>query len=278
MVVQVQTREHWCNKDHEVSHITNHSIPLGSSSSHHVSVPLESSLSYLLPINVLCYVNFQLKEILQPKLMECYSDLKQQGFAVLVKNIELNILNFLRMVDKETASISANHASQVEIFHLTLRNLNGLPHNSAASPRTSSKTNENTVLSIHVSHEAVNFIQKIIQQNSPGTFLGQNNSKEQYVIKFLLKSTPSWNDIAVHGNYIILRTPHENQVKFQVVQLPDSSGGVVINVYVSSEALRCSIHAALLHHLKVIVFFLILFLLNNNVKLPHKQSIIYSTN
>ena len=258
MVVQVRTSQPWFNENCVAPQIVNHSVSLDSSSSHHISIHLEPSLSYLSPIEVSCYICFDMKEILPTLIKDSDRALTEEGFAVLVQRSELSILSFLRSVDAVSSGGHENSTNQIHLFQQTLKSLNTpLPSSASPSDQTS-KNPESSSLSVHVSRDASEFIQKTIMEHGMADNLDGPISKELSVLYFLLFDSRKhlrFDNAAITGNYVLARTPNDEEVKFQVVHSVQGSSAIVhgleVRVHTSSEALRCSIHSSLLMVLEV---------------------------
>ena len=270
MVVQVHTRYPWCNENYEAPQVVSHSVSLDSSCTHSISIPLEAnSLIYLSPIEVSCFICFDLKEILPAGLKASHPALAEEGFAVLVRNSKLSVLNFLRNVDSAistTTFVSENchHPSpnEIQVLQQTLRNLNTSPQISTPS-QTSKKPGSSTkpelcTASIHLSKEAVEFVHKRVPKNTVAENFDEPRSMELSVLYFLLFDSRKhlrFDNAVTRGNYVQTRLPNEEEVKLQVLrssQAPCALGdGLEVRIHTSSEALKCSVHSAVLCILEV---------------------------
>ena len=270
MVVQVHTRYPWCNENHEAPQVASHSVSLDSSFAYRISIPLEAnSLIYLSPIEVSCFICFDLKEILPAGLKASHPALAAEGFAVLVRNSKLSVLNFLRNVDSTvstTTFVSENYhhpsPNEIQVLQQTLRNLNTSPQISTPSLQASKKpglstTPELCTASIHLSKEAVEFIHRRVQKSIVAANFDEPRSiSVLYFLLFDSRKHLRFDNAVTRGNYIRTRVPNEEEVKLQVLrssQAPSCAlgDGLEVRIHTSSEALKCSVHSAVLGMLEV---------------------------
>ncbi len=274
LVVQVCTSQPWFNEECCVRATINHSLSLSPASLHHISIPMEDTLSYLTPVQVSSYVCFRLKELLPVFLKDCEPSLSEEGFSVLVSRTELNILNFLRKQETDS-SVSYQHGQTRYPTHLLQSILRSI---SATSDKVSEPVQEKSLelstFSIQLSKEAVGFIQTRVQdiqlsKNNtessikPKSKPNQGESKddlpsqEACVLHFLLDGSRRHvygDDMRYLGGHVVARTPNEEVVKFQVMSQVGTTQdieGVEVRVHTSSQMLACSIHSSLLKVLKV---------------------------
>ena len=274
LVVQVDTSQPWFNEDCSVRATMNHSVSLSPASSHHISITMEDTLSYLSPIQVSCYICFGLKELLPVFLRDCEPTLAEEGFSVLVSRTEMNILHFLRK-EETCSSVTHHHRHPTHLLQSILKTINTTwSHNKVSEP-VQEKSPEFSTFSIQLSKEAVDSIQTRVQDiqlgkdntesslkpkpSSPNHGESKDNlpSKEACVLYFILHGSRRHlycDDMKYPGGHVGARTPGEEVVKFQVVdQVGTTQGieGLEVCVHTSSQALGCSVHSSLLKVLKV---------------------------
>jgi hypothetical protein len=265
LVVQIRTSQAWCNEECSVQATTNHSVPLSSASSHHVSIAMEDTFSYLNPLQVSCYVCFGLRELLPVFLGDSCPTLSEEGFSVLVSKVELNILNFLRKPETNP-SVTCQHRQSRHPTHL----LQSILKSVRESPGVVSQSSEETsvkfsTFSIRLTKEAVRFIESRVQEmnengNEMDTKPNPKNSKASQqlsVLRFLLHGSRRHlhhDDVECSSGHMVARTPNEEVVKFQVANQEGTTQdieGLEVRVHTSSQALACSVHSSLLKVLKV---------------------------
>ena len=253
LVVQVSTSEPWFNEECSVQATVNHSVSLSPASSHHVSIPMKETFSYLTPVQVSCFVCIGLNELLPIFLKESEPAFSEEGFSVLVSRTELNILNFLRKHDT-CSTVCREHRHPSRLLQNTLRSIN-----TSELPEPVHSVGFSS-FSIQLSGEAVNFIQEVVSRNdtkfSSKSILPNpkpnRSSQEACVLGFILDGSSRHlycDELKYLENYVVARTPNEEVVKFQVVGQTGTSQdikGLEVHVHTSSQELGCSLHSSLL--------------------------------
>ena len=271
LVVQVRVSQPWFNEECSVQATMNHSVSLSPASSHHISIPLEETFSYLNSLQVSCYVCFGLRQLLPVFLKDSEPALSEEGFSVLVSSTELNILNFLRKQETNSSVIYQHRRIRHPAYLLqsTLRSV-GVGPNKVSQP-IQEKSSEFSTFSIRLSKEAVGFIDSRIQEmnkdgnetskanmkSNPGNSKDSPSIQEASVLHYLLYGSTRHihgNGIDYSNGHVVARTPNEEVVKFQVVSQAGTTQGIEgleVRVHTSSQALACSVHSSLLKVLKV---------------------------
>ena len=270
LVVQVRTAQPWCNNNCSICATTNHSVSLSQDAVHHISIPMEDSFTFLNPIQVSCYVCFGLNDLFQTFIQDSEPSLAEEGFSVLVSQIQLDILHFLRK--QLTPPVThQQHRYPTHLLQNTLKDLNSTWKPNEVPDDCCKQTSEFSSFSIRLSKDAVHFIEKqVFHLNSSETTTescdkpnqGESNikpeadviSKESCLQRFILHSSRRHihsNDMNYPEGYMVVRTPNEEVIKFQVIKLdqadsPQCMEGLELYVYASSHELGCSVHSALM--------------------------------
>ncbi|XP_028413928.1 uncharacterized protein LOC114536774 [Dendronephthya gigantea] len=273
LVIQVRTTQPWYNKDCSIHSTTNHSVSLSTDSVHHVSIPMEDSFTFLFPIQVSCYVCFRLKDLLQTFPKESEFSLCEEGFSVLVSQTHLDILHFLRRQLAPPGSYLQQHRFPTRLLQNTLKDLNSTWKPNELPDDHSKQTSEFSSFSMHLSKDAVDFIEKkVLHFNSSETTADscdkpnqeESNmkpnvdaiSKKSCLLRFMLHDSRRHvysSDMNYPEGHMVARTPSEEVIKFQVVKFdgvasPESmeGQGLDLHVHTSSQELGCSVHSALM--------------------------------
>mgnify|MGYP002803870850 CR=1 FL=1 len=272
LVVQVCISQPWFNEECSVQATMNHSVSLSPVSSHHISIPMEETFSYLNALQVSCYVCFGLGQLLPVFLKDSEPALSEEGFGVLVSSTELNILNFLRKQETNSSVIYQHRQIRHPAYLLqsTLKSV-GVGPNKVSQP-VQEKSSEFSTFSIRLSKEAVGFIESRIKEMNkdgnecfskttvkpnPGDSKDCLSTQEASVLHYLLRGSTRHlhgNSIDYSSGHVVARTPNEEVVKFQVVSQAGTTQGIEgleVRVHTSSLALACSVHSSLLKVLKV---------------------------
>lgn len=269
-VVQAHTSQPWCNEDCSVEATKSHSACLSPATSHHISIAMEDTCSYLTPIQVSCFVCFHVDNVLPVFLKDREPSLREEGFSVLVSKKTLNILNFLR---KQETCPTLIHSPRNPI-HL----VQSILQDSSVTfvPEVSDevhleKSREFSTLSIQLSKEAVDFIGTNVQEilRSKNTTFEEKSkpnhegskpsfvSKEECLLHFILDGSGRYlhsSDMKYCGGQIVTRTPNEDVVKFQVMDcVPKTQGfeGCEVRVHSSSKSVSSAVQSSLLALFKV---------------------------
>ena len=266
LVIQVNTSEPWFNEECSVQSTVNHSVSLSHASSHHISIYLAETFSYLTPVQVSCYLAFGLNELLPIFLKDTDPALSEGGLSVFVSRTELNILNFLRKQDT-CSTVSQGRSYQARLLQNTLRSMNTVGQHDLEPV----DSDEFSSFSIQLSGEAVDFIQAHVQElgsrndtkftskpvvSNPGS-KQDRSSQEACVLYYILHGSSKHvycDDLKYQGNYITVRTPNEEVVKLQVVSQTGTTQdikGLEVRIHTSSQELGCSLHSSLLEVFKV---------------------------
>ena len=271
LVVQLCISQPWFNEECSIQATINHSVSLSPASSHHISIPLEETFSYLNSLQVSCYVCCGLEHLLPVFLKDSEPALSEEGFSVLVSSTELNILNFLRKQETNSSVIYQHRQIRHPAYFLqsTFKSVSVAPNK--VSRRVQETSSEFSTFSIRLSKEAVGFIESRMKEMNkdgnetfPKTNVNPNprdskdclSTQEACVLHYLLRGSTrhlDGNGINYCNGHVVARTPNEEVVKFQVVSQAGTTQGIEgleVRVHTSSQALACSVHSSLLKVLK----------------------------